>query len=128
MVQMSPSQPVAVAPEQRVAVQGMQYQSFDNGNGDVAAVVGIDQDSAENLGLIMDVPLQVTVELGKSRRSIKDVLGLHMGSVVVLDRMAGEMVDIMVNGKLYAKGEVVVIDDNYGVRVTDIVATHPLEG
>ncbi|MDR1620041.1 MAG: flagellar motor switch protein FliN [Clostridiales bacterium] len=78
--------------------------------------------SGENIGLILDVPLQITVELGKCKRSIRDILALHTGSVIVLDRLAGEMVDIMVNGKLFAKGEVVVIEDNYGVRVTDIIA------
>lgn len=73
-----------------------------------------------NLERIMDVPLQVTVELGQCRKSLKDVMGMVMGSVVVLNRMAGEMVDVTVNGKLFARGEVVVIDDSYGVRVTEV--------
>ena len=78
---------------------------------------------AENINLILDVPLQITVELGKCKKSIKEILGFSMGSVIVLDRLAGELVDILVNGKLFARGEVVVIDDNYGVRVTDILAS-----
>ena len=78
-----------------------------------------------NIGLIMDVPLQVTVELGRTRKLIRDILELTPGSVVELDKLAGEAVDILVNGKLIAKGEVVVIDDNFGVRIVEIVS--PLE-
>ncbi|MCW2277932.1 flagellar motor switch phosphatase FliY [Heliophilum fasciatum] len=78
-----------------------------------------------NLGLIMDVPLQVTVELGKAKKTIRDILELGPGSVIELDKLAGEPVDILVNGKLVAKGEVVVIDENFGVRITDIV--QPME-
>lgn len=74
-----------------------------------------------NLGIIMDVPMQVTVELGRTRKLIRDILELTQGSVVELDKLAGEPVDILVNGKLIAKGEVVVIDENFGVRVTEIV-------
>lgn len=74
-----------------------------------------------NLNLIMDVPLQVTVELGKAKKTIRDILELGPGSVIELDKLAGEPVDILVNGKLLAKGEVVVIDENFGVRITDIV-------
>ena len=75
-----------------------------------------------NIGLILDVPLQVTVELGRTKKSIKDVLELTNGSIVELDKLAGEPVDIHVNGKFLAKGEVVVIDENFGVRITDIVS------
>lgn len=78
-----------------------------------------------NIALIMDVPLQVTVELGRTRKLIREILELSPGSVVELDKLAGEPVDILVNGKLIAKGEVVVIDENFGVRVTDIVS--PIE-
>ena len=73
------------------------------------------------MGLIMEVPLNVTVELGSCKKSIKEILSFTNGSVIVLNRNAGEMVDIMVNGVLFAVGEVVVIDDNYGVRITEIV-------
>ncbi len=97
-----------------VDVQGVQYQSFDN-DASTMEPVG-------NLGIIMDVPLQVTVELGKTKKSIKEILDLGKGSVVVLDKLAGEMVEVMANGKLIARGEVVVIDDNYGVRITEIIA------
>jgi len=73
-----------------------------------------------NIGLILDVPLQVTVELGRTRKSIKEILELTNGSIVELDKLAGEAVDIQVNGKFLAKGEVVVIDENFGVRITEI--------
>lgn len=78
-----------------------------------------------NIGLLMDVPLQVTVELGRTRKLIRDILELAPGSVIELDKLAGEPVDILANGKLIAKGEVVVIDENFGVRITDIIS--PLE-
>jgi len=75
-----------------------------------------------NIELIMDVPLQVTVELGRTRKLIREILELGPGSIVELDKLAGEPVDVLVNGKLIAKGEVVVIDENFGVRVTEIVS------
>ncbi|MDD4601085.1 hypothetical protein SDC9_08883 [bioreactor metagenome] len=78
-----------------------------------------------NIGLLLDVPLQVTVELGRTKKLIRDILELSPGSVVELDKLAGEPVDILVNGKLIAKGEVVVIDENFGVRISEIIS--PLE-
>ncbi len=72
--------------------------------------------------MIMDIPLDVTVELGRVRMLIKDVLELASGSIVELDRVAGEPVDLLVNGRLVAKGEVVVIEDNFGIRITEIVS------
>ncbi len=105
----------------RVGVKSMQYQSFDAPARSSRESYHAEEGS-DNFGLIMDVPLQVTVELGKCHKSIKEILNFNLGSVVVLDRLAGEMVDVMVNGKLFARGEVVVIDDNYGVRITEIVS------
>ena len=99
-----------------VGVKAVQYQSFEKIPG--GSGPGKNKD---NMGLIMEVPLHVTVELGSCKKSIKEILSFTSGSVVVLNRMAGEMVDIMVNGVLFAIGEVVVIDDNYGVRITEIV-------
>ena len=78
-----------------------------------------------NIGLLLDVPLQLSVELGSTRMKIKEILELGVGSIVELERLAGEPVDILVNGKLIAKGEVVVIDENFGVKVTDIL--NPME-
>ncbi|MCD6290982.1 MAG: flagellar motor switch protein FliN [Anaerolineae bacterium] len=77
--------------------------------------------NGDNLDLLLDVPLRVTVELGRTEMPIREVLGLTPGSVVELSKIAGEPVDILVNGKLIARGEVVVIDDMFGVRVTDII-------
>ncbi|WP_066193857.1 flagellar motor switch phosphatase FliY [Gracilibacillus timonensis] len=74
-----------------------------------------------NLDLLMDIPLKVTVELGRTKRSVREILELTSGSIIELDKLAGEPVDILVNQKLIAKGEVVVIDENFGVRVTEIV-------
>ena len=76
-----------------------------------------------SIDLIMDVPLQVTVELGRTQRLIKDILELNVGSIIELDKMAGEPVDILINGKVIAKGEVVVIEDSFGVRITDIISS-----
>jgi flagellar motor switch protein FliN/FliY len=80
------------------------------------------REDLRNIDLLLDVSLQVTVELGRTRRQIRDVLALGPGSVLELDKLAGEQVDVLINGKLIAKGEVVVIDENYGVRITDIVS------
>jgi len=74
-----------------------------------------------NIDLLLDVPLQITVELGRTRMLIKDVLELGIGSVVELNKLAGEAVEVFVNNKLIAKGEVVVIDENFAVRITSIV-------
>ena len=76
------------------------------------------------IDLIADIPVRVTVELGKARKSVSEILALNTGAVIELDKMAGEPVDILVNGKLIAHGEVVVIDENFGVRITDIVANN----
>lgn len=75
-----------------------------------------------NIGLLMDVSMQLTVELGRTKMLIKDILAMGEGTIVELDKLAGEPVDLLVNGKLIAKGEVVVIDENFGVRVTDIIS------
>jgi len=76
-----------------------------------------------NLNLLLDIPLKVTVELGRTQKQVKDILDMSPGTIIELDKLAGEPVDILVNNKLIAKGEVVVIDENFGVRVTDIVST-----
>lgn len=76
----------------------------------------------KNLDILMDIPLQLTVELGRTIRSVKEILSLSTGSIIELDKLAGEPVDILVNSRLVAKGEVVVIDENFGVRVTDIIS------
>ncbi|MCH4827641.1 flagellar motor switch phosphatase FliY [Planococcus halocryophilus] len=96
-------------------VQNVQFSSFDNT--DIAA------SEANNLNLLLDIPLQVTVELGRTKRMVKDILEISQGSIIELDKLAGEPVDILINNKLIAVGEVVVIDENFGVRVTDVLST-----
>lgn len=97
-----------------VSVQPAHFQNFE----DSRIVL-----EKKNINLIMDVPLQVTVELGRTHKLIKDILEFGPGSIIELDKLAGEPVDILVNGKAVAKGEVVVIDESFGVRITDII--HP---
>ncbi|MFC4307413.1 flagellar motor switch phosphatase FliY [Cohnella boryungensis] len=97
-----------------VNVNPVQFANFQGG--------GFAQADETNLNLLLDIPLKVTVELGRTQKQIKDILELSQGSIIELDKLAGEPVDILVNNKLIAKGEVVVIDENFGVRVTDIVS------
>lgn len=78
--------------------------------------------STRRLDLLLDVPLDVTVELGRSRMSIQELLALSPGSVIELDKVAGEPLDIVVNGRLIARGEAVVVNDKFGIRITDIVS------
>ncbi|MFV0519773.1 MAG: flagellar motor switch phosphatase FliY [Lachnospirales bacterium] len=75
----------------------------------------------ENIDLVMDVPLEITVEMGRTNRTVKEILSFSPGKIIELDKLAGDPIDILVNGKFVAKGEVVVIDENYGIRITDIV-------
>lgn len=98
-----------------VTVRPVEFASFDQ----QPHIFG---EENKNLALVMDVHLNLTVELGKTDLSIKDVLELTRGSVIELDRVAGEPVDLMANGKLIAKGEVVVIEDNFGLRITSIIS------
>jgi len=104
----------AQQPQRQVNVQPVQFANFNQG--------GLIQGDGTNLNLLLDIPLKVTVELGRTQKQIKDILELSQGSIIELDKLAGEPVDILVNNKLIAKGEVVVIDENFGVRVTDIVS------
>ncbi len=101
-------------PRNPVSVQPVQFQAFDD---------GLSASEKKNISLIMDLPLQVTVELGRTQKLIRDILEFGSGSIIELDKLAGEPVDILVNGKAIAKGEVVVIDESFGVRITDII--HP---
>ncbi|MDO7905823.1 flagellar motor switch phosphatase FliY [Paenibacillus sp. JX-17] len=101
-------------PNRNVNVQPVQFANLQSN--------AFGQMDENNLNLLMDIPLKVTVELGRTQKQIKDILELSQGSIIELDKLAGEPVDILVNNKLIAKGEVVVIDENFGVRVTDIVS------
>src|SRR5690606_6519907 len=100
-------QPAYTAPPANV--QQAQFASFEPAN--------ITHAEARNLNMLLDIPLQVTVELGRTKRSVKEILELSSGSIIELDKLAGEPVDILVNSRLIAKGEVVVIDENFGVRI-----------
>ena len=99
--------------QQPVNVQPAQFTPF---SGEFAA-----QFAKENIDLIMDVPLEVTVELGRTTKSISEILDFAPGTIIELNRIAGEPIDILVNGKYVAKGEVVVIEESFGVRITEIV-------
>ncbi len=100
-------------PMQDVNVQPVQFQPFNMGVNPIT--------QQENIDLIMDVPLEVTVELGRTSKSIKEILEFSPGTIIELERIAGEPIDVLVNGKLVAKGEVVVIEENFGIRVSDII-------
>lgn len=108
--------------------QGMSMGGMNFGNAPVQSVQFpnlMPQSSAGdqgNIGLLMDVYMEMTVELGRTKRLIREILGMGEGTIIELDKLAGEPVDILVNHKLIAKGEVVVIDENFGVRVTEIVS------
>lgn len=98
---------------QDVNVQPAQFQPFTAG--------GVPVVQPENINLLMDVPLEVTVELGRTSKSIKDILDFTPGTIIELNKLAGEPIDVLVNGKYVAKGEVVVIEDSFGIRVTEII-------
>ena len=97
-----------------VDVQPAAFSEFEH--------VSSPQGDSRNLDMLLDIPLQVTVELGRTKRTVQEILALSSGSIIELDKLAGEPVDILINSKLIAKGEVVVIDENFGVRVTDIIS------
>ncbi|MWP61877.1 flagellar motor switch protein FliN [Gilliamella sp. Pas-s25] len=79
------------------------------------------EDKKQDINLILDIPVELSVELGRTKIAIKDLLNLTQGSVIALDGLAGEPLDILINGYLIAQGEIVVVGDNYGVRITDII-------
>ncbi|ACJ76078.1 flagellar motor switch phosphatase FliY [Thermosipho africanus TCF52B] len=99
-----------------VSVSPVQFQSFESG-GTVKSTGEI----PDRIQALLDIPLNVVVELGKTKLTLKQVMELSVGSLIELDKLTGEPVDIIVNGKLIARGEVVVIDENFGVRITEIV-------
>lgn len=106
-----PQAPAMQQPD--VSVSPAAFQAFST---DLSAIT-----QKENIDLIMDVPLEVTVELGRTSKSIKDILEFAPGTIVELNKIAGEPIDVLVNGKYVAKGEVVVIEESFGVRITEII-------
>ncbi|HHY90913.1 MAG TPA: flagellar motor switch protein FliN, partial [Clostridiales bacterium] len=98
-----------------VKVEPVQFETFEE---------SYSAEEKRNLDLIRDVPLEITVELGRTTKRISEILEFTSGTVIELDKLAGESLDILVNGHFMAKGEVVIIDENYGVRITDILSNH----
>ena len=112
-MQGQPMMPYMYAPGPQVNVQPAQFTPFGPG---FAA-----QFAQENIDLILDVPLEVTVELGRTNKTIQDILDFAPGTIIELNKIAGEPIDVLVNGKYVAKGEVVVIEESFGVRITEII-------
>ena len=116
-----PPPPQAPAPDPKViSTQVPAMPTLANGE-------QLGEEQAQNLDLIMSVPLEVTVEIGRTRKKVQDILAFSKGSLVVLDKLAGDQVDLFVNGKCIAHGEVVVIDDNFGIRVSEILHRPEIE-
>lgn len=111
----------AYPPPPPVNVQNAQLHQFD------AMDFGIPTDQKDNLKLLMGVPLEISVEIGTAKRKVKDILEFTQGTIIELERQAGAPVDIVVNGNLIARGDVVVIDDNFAVRITEIVKSKFIE-
>ncbi len=104
-----------------VEAKPMQFESFDDDYGPVERL-------DDSLNLIIDVPMQVTIELGQCKKTVKEILDFNVGTVLILDKLAGEPVEIVVNDKLIARGEVMQIEDNYGVRITEILNPRKSKG
>jgi flagellar motor switch protein FliN/FliY len=102
-----------VPPGQQVDVQAAQFSAFTGASPVIAL--------QENIDLIKDVPLEVTVELGRTHKSIQEILDFAPGTIIELNKIAGEPIDVLVNGKYVAKGEVVVIEESFGIRITEIL-------
>jgi len=120
--------PGAVTRKKQVNVQPLQLGSLEN---DMDNIIDHDTETKSeytqpSFELIMDVPLEISVEIGHTRKLVKDVLEIRQGSIIELDKQAGDPVDIIVNGQLLAKGDVVVVDDNFGVRITEITSNKHL--
>lgn len=113
MVQPSYAMPYAMPPVQDVNIAPAQFQAFQPVQSPLL--------QTENIDLLLDVPLEVTVELGRTSKSIKEILDFAPGTIVELNRLAGEPIDVLVNGKYVAKGEVVVIEEAFGIRVTEVI-------
>ena len=110
-----PYPPQAQGPDPKVInAQPAKMQPLD-------AEAKLPQEQRQNLDLIMNVSLEVAVEIGRTRRKIQDIISFSKGSLVVLDKLAGDQVDLLVNGQCVARGDVVVIDDNFGIRITEIL-------
>ena len=105
-------------PSDGPAVRGVQFSPIEGGDMEGASI------SPSSIDLLKDVPLTVSAELGRTKMLVKDILRINVGSVIELDKETGESLDLMVNNKLIARGEVVEIDGNFGIRVTEIPGRH----
>ncbi len=105
----------ADAPAEAVAAKSAQFQKLES---DAAAIGNVDV----NLESLLDVPVTISMEIGRTRINIRNLLQLNQGSVVELDRLAGEPMDVLVNGTLIAQGEVVVVNEKFGIRLTDVIS------
>lgn len=114
VIQSNEPQFIGQAIDEDATIQQASFSEFES--------VELSPKGQQNLDLLLDIPLQITVELGRTKQKLEEILDLSPGSIVELDKLAGEPVDVLVNSKLIAKGEVVVIDENFGVRITDIVS------
>ncbi len=115
MAEQASSEPVAAEPASVMA------SSNPAVFGEISPELNLPPESARNLELVMDIPVQMTVELGRTRMPIRNLLQLAQGSVVELNELAGEPLDVFVNGCLVAQGEVVVVNEKFGIRLTDII-------
>jgi flagellar motor switch protein FliN/FliY len=124
MAQQAPQQQMYQQPRQprNMGEPAVNQQNVEQASFQAFEPIQLPEHEKRNLDMLLDIPLQVTVELGKTKRLVKDILELSTGSILELDKLAGEPVDIHVNNKLIAQGEVVVIDENFGVRVTEIIS------
>lgn len=104
-----------------VNVQNVQFPEFENSKPMFSAPL-----TTGNMDLLMNVPLSVSIEIGRTKKKIRDIMEFSQGTIIELEKQAGAPVDIIVNGQLMARGDVVVIDDNFAVRVTEIVGTKEL--
>ena len=103
---MEPSEPSIIKP-----LNSKEFQESDEEK----------EENSSNRELLMKVPLEISVEIGRTRKLVKDILEFTQGSLVVLDKMAGEQADLYVNGECIAKGDIVVVEDNFGIRITEIL-------
>lgn len=122
MPNMYPGQPYGYPPQPQMNIQPVQLQSFASYNN-----ASLNKEQNDNLKLLMGVPLNVTVEIGSTTKKVKEILEFTQGTIIELERQAGAPVDIVVNGNLIAKGDVVVIDDNFAVRITEIIRSKFLD-
>ena len=123
MAQLAQMQQQALVPQQNSRV----LQPRSHAMPVLADGTKLTKDETQNLDLIMGVSLEIAVEIGRTRKRVQEILALSKGSLVVLDKLAGDQVDVFVNGKCIARGDVVVIDDNFGVRISEILQKPTLE-